>query len=311
LRRISSTAVLTPRPPPVPLSPCPPVHTHIHTQLVEAGQLPEALLLARAQLTPLADKHPELLPKLKASMAALLPGSGGSSGGSSRAGSAGSPSNAGSSAAAAKVWDGLLPLLQARLGVEQPRLVQLLGVLLTTHRAWFRMQRCSDPFAGALAITQLQQGPAAASASASAAAAAAGEAAHAELAAGSAGARTRPSLEHAAAAPGGEAAAEAAGAGSGAAPAGTPAAAAQMARLMAGAAAGAGGGMHGEDYQAYMDALWGGGGGSGGGGEGGASDAMDEDEDGGEEFDEGAVLQVRGELCASSSGCSDVCLLWP
>jgi hypothetical protein len=84
-----------------------------------------------------------------------------------------------------------------------------------------------------------------------------------------------------------------------------------MARLMAGAAAGAGGGMHGEDYQAYMDALWGGGGGSGGGGEGGASDAMDEDEDGGEEFDEGAVLQVRGELCASSSGCSDVCLLWP
>jgi hypothetical protein len=89
-------------------------------QLVEAGELPAALQLARSQLTPLADKHPELLPCLKSSMSLLLPGpaAGGSSG-----------SNGSSSTElGSKLWDVLLPLLQAKLGIQPPQLVSLLQV---------------------------------------------------------------------------------------------------------------------------------------------------------------------------------------
>lgn len=84
-------------------------------QLVEAGELPAALQLARSQLTPLADKHPELLPCLKASMALLLPGP--AAGGSN-----------GSAELSSKLWDVLLPLLQAKLGIQPPQLVSLLQV---------------------------------------------------------------------------------------------------------------------------------------------------------------------------------------
>lgn len=89
-------------------------------QLVEAGELPAALQLARSQLTPLADKHPELLPCLKSSMALLLPGpaaSGSSGSNGSRSAELGS-----------KLWDVLLPLLQAKLGIQPPQLVSLLQV---------------------------------------------------------------------------------------------------------------------------------------------------------------------------------------
>jgi hypothetical protein len=89
-------------------------------QLVEAGELAAALQLARSQLTPLADKHPELLPCLKSSMALLLPGSAASS-------SSGS-NNGGSAEQGAKLWDMLLPLLQTKLGIEPPQLVSLLQV---------------------------------------------------------------------------------------------------------------------------------------------------------------------------------------
>lgn len=90
-------------------------------QLVEAGELPAALQLARSQLTPLADEHPELLPCLKSSMALLLPGpaAGGCSGGSNGSKSA---------ELGSKLWDVLLPLLQAKLGIQPPQLVSLLQV---------------------------------------------------------------------------------------------------------------------------------------------------------------------------------------
>jgi hypothetical protein len=237
------------------------------SQLIEANQLPAALLLVRSQLTPLAEKHPELLPALKASMALLLPGS------------SSTPSGGATSAAAAasKLWDSLLPLLQARMGLEQPRLVQLLAVLLTAHRAWFRLQRCSDPFASALAITQLQQAP-----SSAAAAAAAGQAGGSGQQAG------------AAAAP---------GAG----------AAGQMARLAAGAAvaAAAGGGPGAAGGGAWE--VGGGGGapseyGTEGGSDGGMmefDDGLEGDEEG--QFDEASVLQVRVRVVVLGAGQTLTC----
>jgi hypothetical protein len=91
-------------------------------QLVEAGDFPGALLLARSQLTPLADTHSELLPCLKASMALLLPrpAAGGSSGSNG--------SNGSSAALGQKLWDVLLPLLQSSVGIEPPGLVSLVQV---------------------------------------------------------------------------------------------------------------------------------------------------------------------------------------
>ncbi|KAF8065521.1 STY13 [Scenedesmus sp. PABB004] len=95
-------------------------------QLIRANQLPAALQLARAQLTPLAQEHPELLPALRGAMAALLPGPPGGGGGGAGA-----------------------------LGLEPPRLVRLLHLLLAAHKGWFRLQRCADPFAAALGLDAL------------------------------------------------------------------------------------------------------------------------------------------------------------
>lgn len=128
-------------------------------QLVQANQLPAALQLARSQLTPLADAHPELLPALKASMALLLPGplsllSPAGAAGDSQQAAGGSR---GSEDYSSKLLSQLLPLLQSKLGVEPPPLVKLLRVLLTGHKAWFRVQRCQDPFAAALGLSKLLQ----------------------------------------------------------------------------------------------------------------------------------------------------------
>jgi hypothetical protein len=90
-------------------------------QLVEAGDFPGALLLARSQLTPLADVHPELLPCLKASMTLLLPRP-------AAGGSSGSNGSSSSAVLGQKLWDVLLPLLQSSVGIEPPGLVSLVQV---------------------------------------------------------------------------------------------------------------------------------------------------------------------------------------
>jgi hypothetical protein len=144
-------------------------------QLVQVNDLPAALQLARSQLTPLADAHPELLPFLKSSMALLLPGPG--FGPSAASNTAGSSSSSSLEEAGGKVLSQLLPLLQTKLGVEPPALVKLFRVLLTGHKGWFRVQRCQDPFASALGLDKLLQAESAAAGSAEGAAAAAAAAA--------------------------------------------------------------------------------------------------------------------------------------
>lgn len=133
-------------------------------QLVQSNDLPGALQLARSQLTPLADAHPELLPQLKSSMALLLPGPVFKAAAANTAGSSSSLEEAGS-----KVLSQLLPLLQSKLGVEPPALVKLFRVLLTAHKGWFRVQRCQDPFAAAMGLHKLLQADSAAAAAGSAA----------------------------------------------------------------------------------------------------------------------------------------------
>jgi hypothetical protein len=164
-------------------------------QLVQSNHLPAALQLARSQLTPLADAHPELLPQLKSSMALLLPGPG--FGATAASGTAAGSSSSSLEEAGSKVLSQLLPLLQLKLGVEPPALVKLFRVLLTGHKGWFRVQRCQDPFAAALGLDRLLQAESAAAGTAdgvvvasAAAAAVAGSAGVAGNAAGGAAAGT-------------------------------------------------------------------------------------------------------------------------
>jgi hypothetical protein len=128
-----------------------------HKQLVNANQVPEALLLARSQLTPLADEHPELLPTLRASMALLVAGLPGAAAADDDGDGPAVAAGGGSRELGAAILHHLLPLLQAKLGVEAPPLAKLLRVLLTCHKGWFRAQRCQDPFAAALQLDQLMQ----------------------------------------------------------------------------------------------------------------------------------------------------------
>jgi len=264
--------------------------------LVESNQLPTALQFARSQLTPLADKHPELLPALKASMALLLPGITSSS----SSGGGGSSSSSSAAALGQKLWERLLPLLQAKLGIEPPQLVLLLQVLLTAHKAWFVRQRCSDPFAATLNIQKLL---------------AAAPPPPAAAAGGAAAAAAEPQVEGSS-----RGAAAAAAAGSRRDGVRVDNAAGIAARIAAGAAhassltgaathglpAGGGGGAGAElVYYPGMDVFaeamalevqgGGGSGGGGGGGGGGGSGGGDEEEldDEGPEVDEAAVLQVR------------------
>ena len=152
-------------------------------RLAAAGDVGGALALARAEMTPLADADAALLPALKAAMAALLPGgllgTGGASG-----------SSAGARAGAGALSDGALAAalqeaLAEALGLQGPRLVALLRALLAIHKTWFRAQRCSDPFAAALGVSDLRcDGAPAAAAAATAAAPAAVAAAPGRLPAG-------------------------------------------------------------------------------------------------------------------------------
>ncbi|KAA6426769.1 MAG: hypothetical protein FRX49_03094 [Trebouxia sp. A1-2] len=106
------------------------LHRCQYHALLEAGNTDQALKLMRSQLTPLSQSHPHLQPKVKASMACLLPDSGKET----------LPRDCFSSAA------GLLQsALRAKLGLPQPRLLEL-------------MQRCKDCFEGLLKIDQLRAG---------------------------------------------------------------------------------------------------------------------------------------------------------
>ncbi|GBF92994.1 hypothetical protein Rsub_05830 [Raphidocelis subcapitata] len=114
------------------------------SRLVARGDVAGALALARADMTPLADAHPALVPALKAAMAGLLPG-----GGAGGSGASGAPDESALGAA-------LQEALADALGLQGPRLVALLRGLLAVHKSWFRMQRCSDPFASALGLARLR-----------------------------------------------------------------------------------------------------------------------------------------------------------
>lgn len=115
-----------------------------HAQLVAGGDVVGALAVARQQLAPLADAHPALLPLLKQAMASLLPG-------------VRPPAGAAPPPEPAAVVAGLQAALQRELGLAGPRLLGLLKVLLAAHRAWYRSQRCADPFQALLQLEALKR----------------------------------------------------------------------------------------------------------------------------------------------------------
>ena len=130
--------------------------------LASKGDARAALAEARAALSPLADACPELLlPRLKETMAGLLPGGGGS-GGSGGSGNGGSGGGGNGDEALLPPrppppppLDDLRALLLEALGVTEPRLGDLLGELLRVHEAWFA-HRCRDALEGAVGLAQLR-----------------------------------------------------------------------------------------------------------------------------------------------------------
>ncbi|KAK9812754.1 hypothetical protein WJX72_003030 [[Myrmecia] bisecta] len=108
--------------------------------LVEEGKAVEALKLARSSLTPLATRQPHLQAALKATLAALLPGSGAGQGGE----------------LLRTVAAALHAELRAALGLQEPLLIRLMKILLETHTKWFRLQRCKDRFEAQLSIAALK-----------------------------------------------------------------------------------------------------------------------------------------------------------
>lgn len=119
------------------------LHRCQYHALLEAGNTDQALKLMRSQLTPLSQSQPRLQPKVKASMACLLPHTGKET-----------LSRECFSSAAGLLQDAL----RAKLGLPQPRLLELMQMLMEAHQAWYQMQRCKDRFEGLLKIDQLRAG---------------------------------------------------------------------------------------------------------------------------------------------------------
>jgi len=120
-----------------------------------------ALAEARAALSPLADACPGLLlPRLKETMAGLLPVGGGGGGAAGAGGGRGGGGGGAGAALAAprpppQLGELRLALLEA-LAVPEPRLGVLLGDLLRVHEAWFAAQRCRDALEGAAGLAALR-----------------------------------------------------------------------------------------------------------------------------------------------------------
>ncbi|KAJ9528760.1 hypothetical protein QJQ45_020661 [Haematococcus lacustris] len=115
-------------------------------ELLAAGQCGAAVLMAREQLAPLAEREPSLQGPLKAAMGSLvlLP-----------------PLEPGCPGPALPPLQPLVraccSALRASLGVGPPRLVRLLQVLLQVHAGWLAAEAYQDPFQDVLHITSLRQ----------------------------------------------------------------------------------------------------------------------------------------------------------
>ncbi|KAK9834263.1 hypothetical protein WJX81_001484 [Elliptochloris bilobata] len=111
----------------------------------KAGDGGKALHLARSELGPLAQAFPQLLPQLKVALASLIPSKRHPPG-------------------AAPISPPVLAQLVAdelrrALGIQEPRLIGLLKVLLASHTTWFRAQRCKDRFEACLGLNALRASP--------------------------------------------------------------------------------------------------------------------------------------------------------
>mmetsp|Transcript_4938 Transcript_4938/g.14219 ORF Transcript_4938/g.14219 Transcript_4938/m.14219 type:complete len:650 (-) Transcript_4938:561-2510(-) len=132
--------------------------------LVASGKTAEAITFARTQLTPLAAGDEQMASQAKAALAQLM---------------LGAPKDQGPQYPTA-----LQVSVCKALGLEEPRLVELLSVLLQLHAAYCAKARQTDRFEGAIGVAALRAAGAPASGSASAAAAAAAPVAGAAPAAG-------------------------------------------------------------------------------------------------------------------------------
>ncbi|CAL5218768.1 g487 [Coccomyxa viridis] len=110
------------------------------------GKVQEAVPFARSHLAPLVKDNAARTDLMKNALAdALLPAA---SGGALR-----SCINCSSISAT------ITEALEIALGLQEPQLVQLLRVLLDSHKAWYRRQRCDDPFDSLLGLDKLKAAP--------------------------------------------------------------------------------------------------------------------------------------------------------
>ncbi|EIE26081.1 hypothetical protein COCSUDRAFT_46483 [Coccomyxa subellipsoidea C-169] len=109
-------------------------------KLAAEGRTAEAIRLSRSHLTPLTQDQPHLVPQVKAALARAVadPGE--------------------VRACLRPVWLSQLAAsrMQQVLDIREPQLVQLLRVLVASHKAWLKLQRCKDRFEPLLSLDALK-----------------------------------------------------------------------------------------------------------------------------------------------------------
>ncbi|CAK0774033.1 hypothetical protein CVIRNUC_004127 [Coccomyxa viridis] len=120
------------------------LHTAKFYQEASHGNMPEAIAYSRAHMTPLTHNSASRTEMLKSALTSAMTES-----------ACELHKNVNYTAISSLVTEAL----DAVLGLKEPQLVQVLRVLLDSHKEWYQRQRCRDPFEGLLGLDGLRKGP--------------------------------------------------------------------------------------------------------------------------------------------------------
>ncbi|CAL8470326.1 g9868 [Coccomyxa elongata] len=109
-------------------------------KLAAEGFTAEAIRFSRSHLTPLTQDQPHLIPRVKAAVATAVT----------------DPGEARACLRPAFLSQLAAMRMQQALDIREPLLVQLLRVLIASHKAWLKLQRCKDRFEPLLCLDALK-----------------------------------------------------------------------------------------------------------------------------------------------------------
>ncbi|BDA44366.1 hypothetical protein COCOBI_05-5500 [Coccomyxa sp. Obi] len=109
-------------------------------KLAAEGFTAEAIRFSRSHLTPLTQDQPHLIPRVKAAVATVVT----------------DPGQARACLRPALLGQLAATRMQQALDIREPLLVQLLRVLMASHKAWLKLQRCKDRFEPLLCLDALK-----------------------------------------------------------------------------------------------------------------------------------------------------------